>query len=127
MATIQNDLNSVVGKYMQVVDNAEIALTTAISKLDVIIGQMDPGPDKESAMAEYAILSRKLTYIKDKDSAWIQGKGVVRAPTDAEVKQTKTIAEKLKSVTASESYFGKILDFAGDVIKVVNDIFGTRA
>lgn len=124
MATIKNKPDSAAGKYMLLVDNAEFALMTALAKLDVIIGQMDPGPKKEAAIAQYNALDRELTYMKDKDSAWIQGNGSVRAPTAKEVEQTQAIADKLGKVIASNANLNKLLALAGDIVNVANAIFG---
>lgn len=124
MVTIKLKPQSPEGKYMQLVDNAEFALMTALTKLDVIIQQMDAGPKKESALAEYNELDRELTYMKDQDSAWIQGKGSVRAPTAAEVTQSQNIAEQLGKVSASSGNLKKLLTLAASVVTVANGIFG---
>jgi hypothetical protein len=124
MATITNNPNTAAGRYMLLVDSSEFALMTALAKLDVIIRLMDPGPDKEQAIAQYNTLDRELTYMKDKDSAWIQGNGSVRAPSAAEVVQTQDIADKLEKVTVTEQGYARILTLAGDIVNVVNGIFG---
>ncbi|MFL6659802.1 MAG: hypothetical protein ACJ8GW_17100 [Massilia sp.] len=125
MVIIKNNPTSDEGKYMLLVDNAEFALETAIAKLDVIIRLMDAGPEKEATMARYNGLDRELTYMKDKDSAWIHGDGEVRAPTAKEVSQTQSIAEELEKVTASSSNLNKLLKLAASVVKVSNGIFGS--
>jgi hypothetical protein len=124
MAIIKMKPTTPEGRYMLLVDNAELALVTALAKLDVIIKNMDAGPMKEAGLADYNELDRELTYMKDKDSAWIQGEGTVRAPTASEVSQTQQISQQLGKVSASNGNLKKLVVLADSVVQVVNGIFG---
>jgi hypothetical protein len=128
MATFTLDPDNEEGRYMLFVDNAEYALMTAIAKLDVKIRMMDAGPGKDAAIAKYYELDRELTHMKDMDSAWIHGDTQgIRAPTDAEVKQTQAIADKLEKITATTQGYVNLITLAGDLVKVANNIFGAPA
>jgi hypothetical protein len=124
MASFKNDGTTPQGRYMIFLDNAEIALKLAISRGNVEIEMMPPSAQKEAMVKKVSAFARELVFLEAQDTAFINGKPIIQAPTDAQVAETKKLADDLAKVIQDNEGFTNVVTIATKVVKLADKVFG---
>lgn len=116
-----------VERYMRVFHATVNVLANAVVIYDQASKSRTDANERDRFRLEALNANRELQLITSKLTAFLQGEASVRAPTDAEVQNAQTLAQKLADLAVAQSKFSALVKVTGEAVDAFAKINASAA